>query len=222
MAAADEGDARRPGWFGRLWPQRLADQSAVAPANEPALSLQDNPLLEAVVSGLPDPVVVLDAAGRVAAFNVAAGALAPALRRGEPATIALRMPELVEAIRQAGLTGQLRRIEFSERVPSDRWWEAFVAPVAIVDAPGLVLITLHDLSPLRRVEEMRADFVANASHELRTPLAALAGFIEDVAGIGARRSGGARALSRHHAGAGLAHGAADRRGRGSAGAAAAL
>ena len=36
--------------------------------------------------------------------------------------------------------------------------------------------------PLRRVEEMRADFVANASHELRTPLATLSGFIETLQG----------------------------------------
>jgi two-component system phosphate regulon sensor histidine kinase PhoR len=43
-------------------------------------------------------------------------------------------------------------------------------------------MTFHDLTPLRRVEEMRADFVANASHELRTPLAALSGFIETLQG----------------------------------------
>ena len=48
--------------------------------------------------------------------------------------------------------------------------------------PELVLMTFHDLTPLRRVEEMRADFVANASHELRTPLAALSGFIETLQG----------------------------------------
>ena len=48
--------------------------------------------------------------------------------------------------------------------------------------PDLVLMTFHDLTPLRRVEEMRADFVANASHELRTPLAALSGFIETLQG----------------------------------------
>ena len=74
-----------------------------------------------------------------------------------------------------------------------------------------MVITVHDLTPIRRVEEMRADFVANASHELRTPLAALTGFIETLAGTGARRRGGARSLPRHHADAGLAHGAADRR-----------
>jgi len=43
-------------------------------------------------------------------------------------------------------------------------------------------MTFHDLTPLRRVEEMRADFVANASHELRTPLAALSGFIDTLRG----------------------------------------
>jgi two-component system phosphate regulon sensor histidine kinase PhoR len=43
-------------------------------------------------------------------------------------------------------------------------------------------MTIHDLTPLRRVEEMRADFVANASHELRTPLASLSGFIETLQG----------------------------------------
>jgi two-component system phosphate regulon sensor histidine kinase PhoR len=48
--------------------------------------------------------------------------------------------------------------------------------------PNLVLMTFHDLTPLRHVEEMRADFVANASHELRTPLAALSGFIETLQG----------------------------------------
>ena len=72
------------------------------------------------------------------------------------------------------------------RLPSPRWSEAFVAPVALSGgAPGragVVVITVHDLTPIRRVEEMRADFVANVSHELRTPLAALTGFIETLQG----------------------------------------
>jgi two-component system, OmpR family, phosphate regulon sensor histidine kinase PhoR len=46
----------------------------------------------------------------------------------------------------------------------------------------ILLMTFNDLTPLRRVEEMRADFIANASHELRTPLAALLGFIETLQG----------------------------------------
>jgi two-component system phosphate regulon sensor histidine kinase PhoR len=49
-------------------------------------------------------------------------------------------------------------------------------------ADELILLTFHDMSAVRRVEEMRVDFVANASHELRTPLAALSGFIETLKG----------------------------------------
>ncbi len=48
--------------------------------------------------------------------------------------------------------------------------------------PDAVLLTFRDLTQQRRVEQMRADFVANASHELRTPLASLSGFIETLMG----------------------------------------
>jgi two-component system phosphate regulon sensor histidine kinase PhoR len=142
-------------------------------------------LLRAVVVGLPDPVVALDRDGRVLALNERARALAPALRQGEPVAFALRMPELIEAIGRAAAEGEEQRVVYFERVPLDRWFETIVMPVkrgpnAI--KPDLVLMTFHDLTPLRRVEEMRADFVANASHELRTPLAALLGFIETLQG----------------------------------------
>jgi two-component system phosphate regulon sensor histidine kinase PhoR len=53
-------------------------------------------------------------------------------------------------------------------------------------------MTFHDLTPLYRVEQVRADFVANASHELRTPLAALSGFIDTLQGP-AREDSEARA-----------------------------
>ena len=128
---------------------------------------------------------MLDRDGRVIAFNAAAASIAPALRRGEPALIALRMPELVDAIRRAGKRREPQRVEFFERVPLDRWFEAFVTPVKLPgsSAPATcLLMTFNDLTPLRRVEEMRADFIANASHELRTPLAALLGFIETLQG----------------------------------------
>jgi two-component system phosphate regulon sensor histidine kinase PhoR len=141
--------------------------------------------LQAVVAGLPDPVIALDRNGRVLTLNEHARSLTPALRQGEPVSLALRMPELIEAIGRAYDTGEEQRVEYSERVPLDRWFETIVVPVKRRSNPGrpdLVLMTFHDLTPLRRVEEMRADFVANASHELRTPLAALSGFIETLQG----------------------------------------
>jgi two-component system phosphate regulon sensor histidine kinase PhoR len=150
-----------------------------------AISERVDDLLRAVVAGLPDPVVALDRDGRVMALNERARALAPALRQGEPVSFALRMPELIEAIGRAAAEGQEQRVVYFERVPLDRWFETIVMPVKREPnamRPELVLMTFHDLTPLRRVEEMRADFVANASHELRTPLAALLGFIETLQG----------------------------------------
>ena len=142
-------------------------------------------MLDLILSGLPDPVVALDRDGNVLALNAGARIVAPALRPGEPASLALRVPEVVDAIRRAAATGQPERVEFFERVPLDRWFEAFITALPADQVGirrGIVLLTFHDLTPLRRVEEMRADFVANASHELRTPLAALLGFIETLQG----------------------------------------
>ena len=149
-----------------------------------AISERGDVFLRAVVAGLPDPVVALDRDSRVLAFNDRARAIAPALRQGEPVSFALRMPELIEAIGRA-TQGEEQRVAYFERVPIDRWFETIVMPVKRdpnASGPDLVLMTFHDLTPLRRVEEMRADFVANASHELRTPLAALLGFIETLQG----------------------------------------
>jgi two-component system phosphate regulon sensor histidine kinase PhoR len=156
------------------------DSKAVTQTVPPVkpVSPGDGPLIEAVLAGLPDPVVALDNHGEVVALNAPARLIAPALRRGEPVSLGLRAPGVLDAIRRASTTGTTQRAEFDERVPVERWYEAIVTPIG----PELVLMAFHDLTPLRRVEEMRADFVANASHELRTPLAALSGFIDTLQG----------------------------------------
>jgi two-component system phosphate regulon sensor histidine kinase PhoR len=176
-AGDDSGSGLLAGWFGRR--PRRADDAPAADLQPASFDIAS--VIEAIVAGLPDPVIVLDRDGRVIAFNAGAGTLAPALRRGDPASIALRVPELVEAVRQCQADGPVRRIEFSERVPTERHFEAFVSPISVANQ-NAVLIALHDMTAIRRVEEMRADFVANASHELRTPLAALTGFIETMQG----------------------------------------
>jgi two-component system, OmpR family, phosphate regulon sensor histidine kinase PhoR len=142
--------------------------------------------VEAVVSDLPDPTIVLTPESTVVAFNESAQEITPGIVRSEPISFALRVPNVLEAIRAVAASRQMRRIEFFQRVPTDRWWEATIAPLVLPAASGasrhLVVLSLRDLTPLRRVEEMRADFVANASHELRTPLASLSGFIETLQG----------------------------------------
>src|SRR5437764_794537 len=161
-----------------------ADSGRRAAGSEDAPAPRERePLIEAVLAGLPDPAVALDARSDVVAFNAQALALAPALRSGGPVSLALRVPEVLDAIRRAQASHGIERAEFFQRVPQERWYEAIVTPIAARAAtPDLLLLALHDLSPLRRVEEMRADFIANASHELRTPLAALSGFIDTLKG----------------------------------------
>jgi len=142
--------------------------------------------VSAVVAGMPDPAILLDRAGRVIHLNVAAAQLAPALRKNELAQFALRSPEIITALREAIATTEPRRATYLDHVPVDRWMELIITPVPVPTAFGgtekCMLMTFHDQTPLRRVEEMRADFVANASHELRTPLAALSGFIDTLQG----------------------------------------
>lgn len=147
-----------------------------APSGDAALSR--------IITALPHPAVALDGSFTVVAINAPASALAPALRQGTSALMVLRLPALVEAIRTAAATGEAQHAEFSERVPVDRWYRAQVVPIpaASPEERRWLLLTFDDLTPLRRVEETRADFVANASHELRTPLAALSGFIDTLQG----------------------------------------
>ena len=59
--------------------------------------------------------------------------------------------------------------------PGRSWPAARLLPAARRTAPSLVL---HDITDLRRADQIRRDFVANVSHELRTPLTAIRGYVE--------------------------------------------
>ena len=43
-----------------------------------------------------------------------------------------------------------------------------------------IIVVMHDITELKRVEEMKSDFVANVAHELKTPLTAIKGFAETL------------------------------------------
>jgi two-component system phosphate regulon sensor histidine kinase PhoR len=168
-------------WYFSRRSRRIA-----APARPVAAPAQPGDhLITDLIAALPDPTVLMEADGRVVTMNASASAIAPALRRGEPVSLALRIPDVIDAIRRAALGRKPERAEFSERVPSERWFEVFVTPLRsdrVLDTTTRLLLTFRDLTAIRRVEEMRVDFVANASHELRTPLASLSGFIETLKG----------------------------------------
>ena len=171
--------------LGALIPWQPHDAEQV-PGEGVGIAPVETAVVRAVVEGMPDPAVLLDRAGRVLHFNTAAGQLAPALRKSELAQFALRSPEIITALREAIATAEPRRTTYLDHVPVDRWMELIVMPISVPTAFGgtdyCMLMTFHDQTPLRRVEEKRADIVAKSSHELRTPLAALSGFIDTLQG----------------------------------------
>jgi two-component system, OmpR family, phosphate regulon sensor histidine kinase PhoR len=161
--------------------------AAAAPAISSRIPFAVDPQLAAVIGALPEPALLIDRRGSILVGNEATVRSIGPVRRGEPLSFTVRAPEVIEAVRAAGTEGKARRVEFTERVPVERAFEVYVTPIAFdLAEPGAradaLLLTFHDLTPQRRVDKMRADFVANASHELRTPLASLSGFIETLQG----------------------------------------
>ena len=88
----------------------------------------------------------------------------------------VRDHEILEAIAAARLVHETTRE--MERVEGRR-----VLRIATRPLPGgELLLTVQDLSSVRRLETQRRDFVANVSHELRTPLSALKAMVETLRG----------------------------------------
>jgi len=137
----------------------------------------------ALFACLPDPLILLGDDRRVTNLNPAARQTFGKDIIGRDLSAVLRAPEVLEAA-DAVLSGTpTREIEFTQPVPVERTFLAQVLSLGIVAADGTkAVLTLHDITSVRRVEQMRADFVANASHELRTPLSTLLGFIETLRG----------------------------------------
>lgn len=149
---------------------------------------------EGLLEALQDPLLVVGPDRIIRRANATALALYGARAVGRDLAETLRHPDLLSAVGSAVDGGGERTIQFSQPVPVERTFEVRVMPLADawVDAvrPGGAdtvrgsgaLLTLHDISAIKRSEQMRADFVANASHELRTPLSTLIGFIETLRG----------------------------------------
>ncbi|MBO9423960.1 two-component sensor histidine kinase [Labrenzia sp. R4_1] len=147
--------------------------------------------MKVTVDALPTPCFVADARGITRYVNARAMEIYPGAKPGDPLSFSLRAPSLLEAFDRACSNGTAERINWIEKVPTETWLEAYIAPIhepgpqegqASSRKPAFVLVVVQDQTENRRLERMRTDFVANASHELRTPLASLTGFVETLQG----------------------------------------
>src|SRR6201999_532157 len=136
-----------------------------------------------LIAAMPEPAVIVSSDERAAVANKPALTLLPGLRVGDPFVLGLRAPDVIDARRRVMASGEAETVQWSERVPVERLFDVYIAPLATAEGEVVAtLITLRDQTEARRVERLRVDFIANASHELRTPLASLVGFIETLQG----------------------------------------
>ena len=158
--------------------RRPADPSGGASPGDGAAGsvLSGEELAEAV----PDPLVVFDATGAVVRANASARDAFGPLNAGMSLLLKFRAPEMQAAIERVRTgAAKIEQADLVERVPVDR---VYRATIAATGTPGVFVLVFKDQSEARRIDRMRADFIANASHELRTPLASISGFIETLRG----------------------------------------
>src|SRR5579863_7856942 len=161
--------------------QFVTFQEPIRPAEEkaddPVAALP--PMTRVLLDQLPIPVMLLDDDERVLFVNHSMrDVLGPGLDRKRASSV-LRNPDVLGAIAEAR-RGFSSNVPFSLPVPIERHFQAYAARISVI--PPVTALLLHDLTVVRKSEQMRADFIANASHELRTPLAAVSGFIETLRG----------------------------------------
>ena len=139
----------------------------------------DRALVEAILAGMIEGVLVVNEYGRLQLVNAAA-------RRMLKITEAPEGRHYLEIVRNPVIAAQIG-YALNGEVTGGRELQlplapgaTFVARAAPVVAPNMrgAVLVLHDISDLRRADQMRRDFVANVSHELRTPLTAVRGYVE--------------------------------------------
>ncbi len=139
--------------------------------------------LRAVLDGMVEGVLVVDAAGKIVLANDRLREFTGVWTdvRGRTPLEAIRDRQLDEIIQEAAASEEavFRELSLLRRPPRTLRVHAVRFPSAGRPRMGTVAV-VHDVTELSRLEQVRQDFVANASHELRTPLAAIRGFAETL------------------------------------------
>ena len=138
-------------------------------------------ILDSMVEG----VMALDAHGRILVTNPSARRIldfAPEQLESRSLLEVVRNRELADLVKwcQSLTTPERCSREVELTMPQRRVLEVNAMPLALADQQRGLVLVLHDITELRRLEQVRAEFVANVSHELRTPLTAIKGYLETL------------------------------------------
>jgi two-component system phosphate regulon sensor histidine kinase PhoR len=128
-------------------------------------------------AALPDAAVLLAEDGRIDWCNEAAQRL---LGLHTPRDLGQRITNVVRhpafGAYFSGVGDPAEGVEF----PSPNADEVMLQAQMVSFGQGRRLLVVRDITKIRRLEQVRRDFVANASHELRTPLTVIFGFLETL------------------------------------------
>lgn len=138
---------------------------------------------EILVDTLPDILIMINDDKKIVRTNRAARAIFGQNLAGRPLGEIIANEDLLDGVSSVVEDLRGREVEFRIEEPVLRDFLAVIERFPIPSPGGMsIVITMNDITELKAVEQMRADFVANASHEIRTPLACIAGFIETLQG----------------------------------------
>jgi two-component system phosphate regulon sensor histidine kinase PhoR len=141
--------------------------------------------ISSIVQNLVEGVVAFDPLGHVLFTNASACrilGLDEQQLQGQSVWEVIRNKELVELVegcRDLALHEQ-QRVEVVIHAPARMTIEVYGLPFPLANQKKGSVIVLHDVTQLRRLEHVRAEFIDNVSHELRTPLAAIIGYLETL------------------------------------------
>ena len=141
----------------------------------------------AILSAMGEGVLALDGERRLLLMNEAArNLLATPLgwKTGTPLSDVTRAPAILGAVERCLDEGE-RVVEEFQALDAgrDRVLVVTASPRQRVTGgerePACVVV-IHEVTEIRRLEQVRRDFVANVSHELKTPLTSIRGYVEAV------------------------------------------
>lgn len=141
--------------------------------------------MEAILRNMSEGVMLTDAKGRVLLCN-------DAIKRLFNIESSIEGMTFVETLRNVGMINTINRVIESEETvsheievthPKELCLMVTAIPFyayPVKEKVSGVILTLHDITRLKQLEEIRKDFVANVSHEIRTPITAIKGFAETL------------------------------------------
>jgi len=158
---------------------RALDQSVQEVGRRLAEQARDRARMEAMLAGMVEGVIVVDAQGRLQLVNNAARLMLKLrdVAIGRQYSETIRIPAIADLVAEVLLGHTPDALQLSPPRDPSRSIMARAAPAAGAAEHGVILV-LHDITDLKRADQIRRDFVANVSHELRTPLTAIRGYVE--------------------------------------------